>query len=54
MCNSFIERNKNAMYEFYMVQRKSYHLFMTQEFFISLPTQEGASKSIIFNLGSAL
>lgn len=54
MCNSFIERNKNAMYEFYMVQRKSYHLFMTQEFFISLPTKDGASKSIIFYLDSAL
>lgn len=27
---------------------------MTQEFFISLPTQESASQPIIFNLDSAL
>lgn len=54
MCNSFIERNKNAVYEFGMVQGKSYCLNDDLGIFLPLPTLEGGSKAIVFHLGNAL
>lgn len=53
MCNSFIERNKNIIYEFSMVQGKSYYLNYDLGIFHFLAYKEVASKPIIFKLGNA-
>ena len=55
MCNSFIERNKNAINEFWMVQVKSYCLNCNRGIcFVPLPTEEGGGKPVVFHLRTAL
>lgn len=54
MCNSFFERNKNAIYEFCIVQGESYSLNYDLGIFHFLAYLRRWSKAIIFHLGSAL